>query len=647
MAKKKKKGKKHQKYLAQICNDDDSINRTGSISIECIPFLNQEQHKRSAPKEIVLKSDNPGFFFGGMDQYIKSHYIGMPQGAEGNIIVVGGNGSGKSAGIAKPTLRMWQGAICATDVKGELSDFYADLSGKLYQQGIIARPYIIFDPTQIDGLSYDPFWWLFRDDSNNLFNNVQEIALAIIPIRPEEKEPFWTETERGVLAAALLHYFQVGLSFSEAVCIILEQPLSLLCKELSYSDDVRVRMLIGQIANMKEETIASVDRGLRNKIMLFATDPYISHAFRGVREGANCFNWDDLNEFNIFLRIPASRIEQWSGAINLIYTQLIRYLERRPEMYSVEGANNVQTLLLMDEFARFGKLEMITSAMSTLRSKNVNICLMIQSVAQLDSIYGEYERRIIFDNCQYKAILRSDDAETQKYLSELIGTCTRRQHSVGEQLDKCMTTVGYSVQIGEVQDYAIHPHELSTLDEVLLLTPQGFYRVEKLQPRSDLADYVLYSNFNKRRVSTENVKLASLDDPITFFFDNDSKRNEGAKLLEIEDRVKTADKRIAESKHQQRLALKQAHEAQRRKGRHRNFIIGELVSQYFPEVLELEPGTQEENKVRFLPLKAFLIELASDQKLVTQIKEKARCQRQLGVILEPGELRCVSGHETE
>lgn len=644
MAKKKKKGKKHPKYLGQICCDEHSVNRIGPISIERKPFLNQEQSERITPKEIILKrDDDPGFFFGGIGQSKKGHYIGIPQGKEGNIVVIGGNGSGKSAGIAKPTLRMWQGAICATDVKGELSAFYTDLSKKLFQQGIIIRPHIIFDPTQINSLSFDPFWWLLKDDRSNLINNIQEMALAIIPIQPDVKEPFWPDTERGILAAALLYYFQLGLSFSETMCKILEQPLSSLCEELFRSDDVLVRMILGQMSDIKEETIASADRGLRNKIMLFATDPYISHAFRGTREGAKCFTWDDLNRYNIFLRIPADKIEQWGSAINLMYTQLIRYLERRPEKYTTAGADNIQTLLLMDEFARFSKLEMITSAMSTLRSKNVNICLIIQSVAQLDSIYGEYGRRIIFDNCQYQAVLRANDAETQKYLSELIGTCTRRQHSVSEQLDKSMEVTGYSVQVSEVRDWFVHPHELSTLEDILLLTPNGFYRVEKLQPNSDLANYVLYSAFKKQTVITEDPKLASIGDPITSI-SNSPKRNEGAKILTIEERSQKANKRIAESKYQQRLAQKQAQDEQRKKAQRRNYIIGEMVSQYFPEVMRLEPGTQVENEERFLPLKSFLIELAADQELVAQIKERACYWLQQGVILEPDKLRCVSGH---
>lgn len=105
-----------------------------------------------------------------------------------------------------------------------------------------------------------------------------------------------------------------------------------------------------------------------------------------------------------------------------MYTQLIRHLERRPDKYSEIGEKNAPILLLMDEFARFGKLNAITDALATLRSKNVNIFLFIQSMAQLDKIYGEYDRRTFFDCCSYKIILRINDAESQQYISNLIGT---------------------------------------------------------------------------------------------------------------------------------------------------------------------------------------------------------------------------------
>lgn len=477
---KKKKQKKYNVFI----DDDDCPD---IFDYPCYPLLDQSQaqHGDEVPKQILLdRVHDPGCVFGVKTKYGLDKYVGMKQGAEGNILVIGGNGSGKSASIAKPTLRMWQGAMCVTDIKGELSACYAEL----FEQGLVTRPYIVFDPMQPDGIGYDPFYWLLKDDENNLISNIWQIALAIIPTTHNDNQPFWVETEQGILAAALLYYFQLDeeIGFSQAITSIMASTVSKLTKEILDSDNEKAKMFLGQLADEKPEVLANFDRGLRNKLMLFATDPYISNAFRGRCEGATCFSWDDMDEYNIFLRIPANRIEQWSGAINLMYTQLIRHLERRPQKDTPEGANNIQTLLLMDEFARFGKLNMIAEAMSTLRSQNVNFCLMIQSIAQLDKIYGEYDRRIIFDNCQYQVILRANDAETQKYLSELIGTVKTVQRSVSENLDDFMDNTGYSRQISETREAMVFPHELSTLGDVLLLTPYGFCRVEKIQFQNNI-----------------------------------------------------------------------------------------------------------------------------------------------------------------
>ena len=619
-----------EKYNTWLGDPDYNASRVKLTSADYIYLQkSRESDGRSPPKEMLLPiRDGPGFFLGLPSGPGGSSYVGIPQNTEGNFMVVGGNGSGKSAGIAKPTLKTWQGPICATDVKGELSLCYEELS----DQGLVTRPYLVFDPTQPEGPGYDPLWLLSHDGEDNLLNNVREIAMAIAPVSPEDKQPFWAETEQGVVAAALLYYFKLGLSFSEIMCKILSSSTSELCKTLVQSQDVCVRILLGEMAVMKPETLANIDRGMRNKIMLFATDPYISHAFRGQREGASCFNWSDLDHYNIFLRIPADKIDQWSGAINLMYIQLIRHLERRPEKYSAGGASNRQTLLLMDEFARFGKLPMITAAMATLRSKNVNICLMIQSVAQLDKIYGEHDRRIIFDNCQFQAILRANDADTQKYLCELVGTHICSRHSTSEQMDEELDTTGYSRQTNEVREWVVQPHELATLDDVLLLTPYGFCRAEKFRLYDEEMRSLLLTApkiIPAKVISVVPTETGNLQVPPdnvlqpTEVISYHSLKNEGAKIMSIEERTANANRRIDAAERKRRQEERAAQEAQKKKDNRRSYAIGELVAKYFPQVSDLEQETNGENTDSFEPLEAFLYVLSIDYELVEELKGRA------------------------
>lgn len=617
---------KHKKYNKWIGDDTGMlISRTAPT----VPQQGQDLCEENIPHEMLLPMwEQSGFFLGLSSEMGYGDFVGIPMGTEGNIMVVGGNRSGKSSGIAKPTLRAWRGAICATDIKGELSEFYVDL----YNRGLAARPYVIFDPTQIDGPSYDPFWLLEHDSADNLFNNIREIAIAIVPILPDDKQPFWAETEQGILTAALLHYFKCGLSFSETMCKIVSSTISKLCEELLESQDIHVRMALGEIGSLKPETRACFDQGLRNKLMEFATDPYISHAFRGQREGANCFTWDDLDRCNIFLRIPADKIEQWGGVINLMYTQLIRHLERRPEMHSLEGTGNIQTLLLMDEFPRFGKLEMISAAVSTLRSKNVNICLMIQSIAQLDKIYGEHDRRIIFDNCQFVEILRANDADTQRYLCELIGTHICALRSVSEHMDADEDTTGYSRQISETRDLIVQPHELATLQDALLLTPYGFCRAAKFRISDEQMKDMLLSEPNTILITGESIDDSEdmelqgclyLPSCVVAEETCDNFTNKGAKIMSINERTQNANRHIAAAEQKKRQEEWAAQEAQRRKDSRRNYIIGELVTRYFPSLRECEPGTEAENQTRFESLEAFLYVLSIDCEMVKELQDRA------------------------
>lgn len=448
--------------------------------VECCVYDDEvllpcQEPQESSPDQLLLNADASGFFFGLPKQGNADHFVGIPFGSEGHIAVVGGEGSGKSAGIIKPTLRTWGGAICATDIKGELSDFYAEL----YEQGVVSRPFIVFDPIKEDSAGYDPFAFLMQDGENGLITNLTELVHSIIPHPPGEKDRFWVESERSILTAGLLYYYRKGLNFSEAVLAIVDQSVSELCNKMLSKKSNETKRLLGEIRVIKDEALASIDLGLRNHLKPFFSDSYISNAFRGKNKDSNCFSWDDLDTHNIFLRIPEGRLEQWSGAIRLMINQLIRHLERRPDKHSTDSTNTIQALLLLDEFARFGQMEDIANSLATLRSKRINICLVLQSLAQLDKFYGADDRRVILDNCRYMAILRADDPDTQEMLCRRIGTHLTLQRSFSEHMDDDRDTTGYSRGVSEIREFIVQPHELAYLEDILVLGFGGLTRVEK------------------------------------------------------------------------------------------------------------------------------------------------------------------------
>lgn len=481
MKKKKKKGK----YTNWI-GDEYDIFEVIDYPTSPFDFSYSSLHSRmeeineanDIPKELLLSLQrDPGFFFGMCNTDNQLQYVGMPQGTEGHQIVIGGSGTGKSSGIIMPTLLNWTGAICATDIKGELSAFY----GELYDKGLVKRPFIVFDPLQEDCIGYDPFQYLLQDGEDMLVSNIWEIVYAIHPAPENVHDKFWIVAEQNLLAAALLYFFKIGLSFCDTILRIIKTPVKELCKKISRSDNELAQMYISEIGEMEDKYLVAFSAGLRPDLIQLSADPYICNALSGERDGSNFFTWEDLDTYNIFLKIPEDKMMQWKAVVNLMYTQLIHHLERRPDKYRVESKSNVEIELIFDEFAQFGRLKPIEHAISTLRSKSVHICIIVQSIARIDQNYGEYARRNFFENASYIAILGSRDPDTQKYLCELIGTRITLQRSASEQLDDFGDTTGYSKQLSEERNFIVQPDELFNLKDVLLLSPYTFCRAKKLK----------------------------------------------------------------------------------------------------------------------------------------------------------------------
>lgn len=613
--------------------DDDNYRANEVQDSVCDEALTQAKSETvdSIPNQMRLnKGRDPGICLGKVKQNLEQ-YFGIPQGTEGNLVIIGGNGSGKGLGVVKPTLGTWKGALCVTDVKGELSAYYM----QLYQQGVVTRPYIIFNPLQLGGMGYDPFNLLEQCSEADFIDYIREISCAIHPSVPNDSQPFWRETEQGVLAAAVAYFFNLGLSFSETMVAIASSTMTELVKEIEKHGGEVEKMFLGEIHNMKPESLASLDRGLRNSVMTFATNPNISQALRGKRENAKCFTWDDLDNYNIFLCVPEERIELWGRVINLMYAQLIQHLERRPDKYSPRGAENMQTLLLMDEFARFGKLEIMPYAISTLRSKCVNICLVLQSIAQLDKTYGGDDRRIIMDNCQYQAILRVNDAETQEYCSKLIGKHKELLRGFSESWDDDMENFSSGRQVSEAYEYKIQPHKLSTLQDIWLLTPLGIYYIDKIKSNDWIMDQG-YKDLNTifptevRVISSSDdlqkmdcvvsVRVLPVDDENVTECCNEIEEIE---ILSIEERVKKVKEKIEKMETERRIDEKKKRENKEKEDKRRNYLIGELVSKYFPEILLLKVENKEQHAATFKPLEAFLKVLSEDTELVAQLKKKA------------------------
>ena len=94
-------------------------------------------------------------------------------------------------------------------------------------------------------------------------------------------------------------------------------------------------------------------------------------------------------------------------------------------------------------------------------------------------------------------------------------------------------------------------------------------------------------------------------------------------MITIEERIAKAKEHVHQLEQQKKVEQRKEREAKKKMDQRRNYIIGELVTKYFPEVKKFTPGTKIENDVIFEPLESFLSALATDQTLMEHLREKS------------------------
>ena len=411
--------------------------------------IKKEVGKRAKSKSVLpIQSPKPcGVVFGKQGK----GYIVKPEELDGHVLVVGGVGSGKSSCIAIPTLRSYGESVFAIDIKGEL-----------YEKTKDYRPNIkVFNPLKNDSYGYDPFYFLYHSD--NPAQEARAIAQAIIPLPPEVNDPFWIESAQNVFTAAILHFSTMGLSFLQTIQQIQACPPKELIKELYASPTREAVYFVNSFLGMDDKIVSSIVAELSKNIVYFVTDKNLISALSRKKS----IKPDDLEFGNdIYIQIPEHLLRQWKNLLTLIVNQFSTHFEQRDEL-------NVRPILfLLDEFPRLGKVSAMLDGLATLRSKKISICLIIQSLAQLDAIYGQNERKVISDTCTYKAILGATDADTQEYFSRLVGKYDKQTTSHSDsRAPYTGFPKGTSSNTYEQETWIIKPHEFGMLDDIVLLTP--------------------------------------------------------------------------------------------------------------------------------------------------------------------------------
>jgi type IV secretory pathway TraG/TraD family ATPase VirD4 len=136
------------------------------------------------------------------------------------------------------------------------------------------------------------------------------------------------------------------------------------------------------------------------------------------------------NPITVYLRLPEAELLALSPVVRLIFQTLIHDLittyDKRPGRTAKEkGCHPV--LLLLDEAGRV-KIPQLYDYATTVVGRQMSLWVAIQSIKQLDAIYGEANAETLLDNMDTQLFYRQRRA-TAKYLAEELGRKSEYSHS--------------------------------------------------------------------------------------------------------------------------------------------------------------------------------------------------------------------------
>lgn len=379
-----------------------------------------------------------------------------------NVLVCGGSGSGKTRFYAKPNIMQANTSFVVLDPKGEI---LRDTGNLLKAKGYEIKVIDLINMDKSD--CYNPFVYL-RDD-NDIQRLVTNLFKNTTPKGSQTQDPFWDQAAMMLLLALIffLHYeapveeqnFAMVLDMIRAGEVREEDdsfksPLDRLFERLEDKDPTHVALKYyrayrsGSGKTLKSIQITLLARlekfNLNSLSGITQTDELELHMI-GERKTA------------IFGVIPDND-SSFNFIIGMLYTQLFQQLYYQADIVH-SGRLPVHVHFVMDEFANVALPDEFDKLLSTMRSREISVSIIIQNMAQLKALF-EKQWESIVGNCDEYLYLGGNEQSTHKYVSELLGKETIDTNTYGQSKGK---NGNYST------NYQVSGRELLTPDEVRLL----------------------------------------------------------------------------------------------------------------------------------------------------------------------------------
>lgn len=419
--------------------------------------------KWANPNTVCKKYANKDYFANKVfSQNVRMGLDGKKHRRNLNTVVIGGSGAGKTRFYAKPNIMQCNTSFVVLDPKGEIIRSVGHL---LEENCYVIKVIDLIDMSK--SLGYNPFHYIQSD--KDVLKLITNLIRNTTPKGSSTNDPFWEKSETALLEALMLYLYHYAPEDEQNFTMVMEMLNYAEVKEdeedyESPLDELfkRLEMIDSNSLALKQYKIYKQAAGKTAKSILISVGVRLA-AFN-LEELASLTKYDEMEleqigerKTALFAIIPDND-STFNFVVGMLYTQLFQMLYYQAD-YVHGGELPVPVHFLMDEFANVALPDEFDKLLSTMRSRQIFVSIILQNLAQIKALYKDSWESIL-GNCDETYYLGGNEQSTHKYISELLGKETLDTNTYGKSEGR---SGNYST------NYQQTGRELLTADEVRLL----------------------------------------------------------------------------------------------------------------------------------------------------------------------------------
>ncbi|OQO88249.1 hypothetical protein BH739_04635 [Enterococcus casseliflavus] len=412
-----------------------------------------------------------------------------------NVLLIGGAGSQKTRGYVKPNLMQMHASYVVTESKNLLPHE----TGKMFHEaGYRVK---IFDLVNRENCHYfNPMAYIDREDDvlmivKNLLKNTDDRV-------QKTGDPFWDKAETALYCAIISYLMEEGLPSEQTFPMVarmvregridseeegLVSPLDILFQEFKEEHP-------DHFATKQYDTFKLATFKTARSILICASVRLMPFDIPSIAKlvSKDTLELDTLGDEKtiLYICLPDTN-ETFNFLAAMLYDVLFeKLIYKADNMY--RGRLPVHVRCLLDEMANIGQIPDFDKKVTTIRSREISVNIILQSLSQLKNLYKNTWENIM-GSCDSFVYLGGMEETSHKLISQLVGKETIDIQKINQNYGQ---QGGYSKSVDKSGRDLIMTDEVANLDnDVCILKIRGVpafksqkYELEKHPRYKELSD---------------------------------------------------------------------------------------------------------------------------------------------------------------